>query len=136
MEPRRFFTPSEANAVLPEVARLMEAARDRLLHWQRLVLMLGDEGLPEPQRLGVVQEAEQARTELAGLLARVQSMGCEVKAIDGARVDFPALRGGREVFLVWKQGEAGVGCWYPVDAGYLGRKPIAGEDPRVFEWCS
>ncbi|HEU0039976.1 MAG TPA: DUF2203 family protein [Verrucomicrobiae bacterium] len=39
-------------------------------------------------------------------------------------VDFPAIIGGKEVFLCWEQDEAGIEFWHDLDAGYGGRERL------------
>ena len=38
--------------------------------------------------------------------------------------NFPATRGGEEILLCWRLGEAEVGFWHGLDEGFSGRKPL------------
>ena len=39
-------------------------------------------------------------------------------------IDFPAIIGGREVFLCWEQDEDDIEFWHDIDAGYAGRERL------------
>ena len=125
MRHSRHYTLEQASALLPRVAELivtMRAARDRL----------GD-------REARKALAEAGRTNGGGRPGRVVSRGflelresmLELRALevvlrdlDRGLVDFPALRDGREVYLCWQEGEAGIGFWHEPDAGFAGRRPL------------
>jgi hypothetical protein len=47
-----------------------------------------------------------------------------VRDLEAGLVDFPAFRGGREVYLCWHVDERAVGHWHAAEAGYAGRRPI------------
>jgi len=48
----------------------------------------------------------------------------QLQDLDRGLVDFPAIVGGREVFLCWEEGEKEVEYWHELDAGYAGREPL------------
>jgi len=58
------------------------------------------------------------------LVHQIQDMGVLVKDVNLGLLDFPALRGGREVYLCWKFGEGEIAFWHEVEAGFAGRQPI------------
>ncbi|MGO9751611.1 MAG: DUF2203 domain-containing protein [Solirubrobacteraceae bacterium] len=69
--------------------------------------------------------------ELAGPLVRLsravsdlESVEVVLRDVDGGRVDFPAIREGREVYLCWQLDEGEIRFWHPVDAGFAGRRPL------------
>jgi hypothetical protein len=47
-----------------------------------------------------------------------------LRDIETGLVDFPALVNGRQVCLCWRLGEAKVGFWHELDAGFAGRRPL------------
>jgi hypothetical protein len=47
-----------------------------------------------------------------------------IKDVDRGLVDFPSLRGEREIFLCWEQDEEDIEFWHELDAGYAGRERI------------
>ena len=48
----------------------------------------------------------------------------QIKDLDRGLVDFPALIGGKEVFLCWEQDEDDIEFWHDLDAGYAGREKL------------
>jgi hypothetical protein len=47
-----------------------------------------------------------------------------VKDIDRGLLDFPAIIGGKEVFLCWEKDEQDIEFWHDLDTGYAGREPL------------
>jgi hypothetical protein len=121
----RHFSPDEANALLEWVESRIIAireARDRLA---------------DPAAHGALAEAGpmngggtpgrtvgEAFLELRGLLVELQQAGLVLRDLDRGLVDFPALRGGREVYLCWEFGEHRIGFWHELDTGFAGREPL------------
>jgi hypothetical protein len=48
----------------------------------------------------------------------------QIKDLGRGLLDFPALRGDREIFLCWQEGEADVACWHELDTGFAGRQQV------------
>jgi hypothetical protein len=64
---------------------------------------------------------------LAGLdavLREFQQREIQIKDLDRGLVDFPAIIGGKEVFLCWEQDEEDIEFWHDLDAGYAGRERL------------
>ena len=122
----RHFSVDEANALLPRVRSLVEsvlAARQRILDaqpevWPVLQKAIGNGG---SQKAGELVE-ELKRIE-RGIKA-IQDLGAVVKDINTGLIDFPAVRGGREVFLCWRYDEPQVGFWHELHTGFAGRQPL------------
>lgn len=57
-------------------------------------------------------------------LEEIEKLGCIVKSIDPALVDFLVSRDGKDVFLCWKEGEEKLEFWHDIESGYEDRKPI------------
>jgi hypothetical protein len=121
----RHFSPEEANALLPSVEpllrRLTEAKReltDEEAH-RALSEASPTNGGGEPAR-----KVGEAFVEVRRLLGTLDEAGIVVRDIDRGLIDFPARREGREVYLCWELGEAEVGWWHELAAGYGGRQPL------------
>ena len=74
--------------------------------------------------------------KLHSYISELEELGVEPKDLAIGLVDFPGIMDGREVCLCWKLGEAEVGFWHEVDAGFSGRQsllagatPLAADDP-------
>src|SRR6476620_8376495 len=97
----RYFTPSEANDLLPEVRPLAQSLVEH--------------------RRGMRLAAEWR----ARLTARIAGNGGDLDPQEpSGLVDFPALHEGEEVLLCWQLGEDEVAHWHRVDEGFAGRKPL------------
>jgi len=131
---RRLFTLEEANARLPLVRAiatdLSSLARDLVERRQRLdALSAGrkvsstdvyrDE-LAEMEK-GIVRDARR----LEEYVDELQELGVEAKGAIEGLIDFPSMLDGRVVYLCWKLGESEVMHWHELDAGFLGRQPLA-----------
>ena len=135
MESRpRTFTREEAEAVLPEVDRLLGEAQVLAEN------LSGAEGEAETaerrvrangkvQPQATADSPEAARRAIARQLAlrveRIQGLGIEVRDIQSGLIDFPSLREDRVVHLCWKRGEPlQIRWWHEVEAGFAGRQPL------------
>jgi hypothetical protein len=65
-----------------------------------------------------------AAAELEACLARLDSLGVQVKDPDVGLLDFPAVRHGESVLLCWQLGEHAVEWWHDTDDGFGGRRPV------------
>ena len=62
--------------------------------------------------------------DLEGVLVEFHRREIQVKDLDRGLLDFPAIIGGKEVFLCWEQDEEDVEFWHDLDAGYAGRERL------------
>jgi hypothetical protein len=116
----RYFTPAEANELLPEVRRLAEqmVAHRRSLavatvrHARIASKIAGNGGGVRPHEVDELQTAIDSEAEAV------------VRCVDEGLVDFPALRGDEEVLLCWRLGESEVAFWHTTDEGFAGRRPL------------
>jgi hypothetical protein len=58
------------------------------------------------------------------LLAGFQEREIQIKDLERGLVDFPAILGGKEVFLCWEQDEDDIEFWHDLDTGYAGRERL------------
>ena len=70
------------------------------------------------------EETDSAGNELRNLLQEIYSSGIIVRDTEQGLVDFPTLRGGREVYLCWLLGEDHIQFWHEVHTGFAGRQPF------------
>jgi len=122
----RHFSIEEANAILPRIRSIVEAvlaARQRIIDaqpevWPILEKAVGNGGSQKAG--GLVEDFKKIER---GIQA-IQDLGIVVKDINTGLVDFPALRGGREVFLCWRYGEPAVAFWHDLHTGFDGRQAL------------
>jgi len=123
----RHYTLEEANAALPEVAERiarLRAARGRLGDADAraaLAKAAPTNGGGEPGR--VVSEGFM---ELREGLLELQELGVVLRDLGRGLVDFPALRGGSEIYLCWEEGEEEIRYWHEPETGFAGRRPLDG----------
>ncbi|WP_022798917.1 DUF2203 domain-containing protein [Thermus islandicus] len=125
----RIFTKEEADALLPELRRVlgeMRQAREELKEAQKRL----------PEARGLLRRAleEEARFLLGTLEADARylaSLGVFLKDLDRGLVDFPARLGGEVVFLCWQEGEPEVAHYHPLSGGYAERRPLSQESPTL-----
>lgn len=131
---QRYFTPEEANELLPEVrlaaeelvehrlaARAVAAKRAQLV--TRIAGNGGDFDPQEPRELE--EDFERETAAIAEAVERLERLGVIVKDADRGLVDFPALReSGEEVLLCWQVGEDEIAYWHGLEEGFAGRKPL------------
>lgn len=121
-----YFTPHEANQALEVIRPWMEQIlriRDDLISrrpdlWPAIQGSVGNGGSAELSRLFVDFD------RLDTLIHRIQDLGVHLKDINTGLLDFPSIRGDREVYLCWRYGEESVQFWHDIEAGFAGRQPI------------
>lgn len=122
----RHFSVDEANAILPRVRAIVAsvlAARQRMIDaqpevWPTLERAVGNGGSKKAGEL--VEEFKKVEDGVKAL----QNLGILVKDVNTGLLDFPSLRGDREVFLCWRYDEPEVAFWHDLQAGFAGRQAI------------
>jgi hypothetical protein len=129
----RYFTPEQANELLPTVRPLVEEmvghrralAVATVRHARIATKIAGNGGGVRPHEVDELQaniDAEAA--DVVRCATALQELGLLVKDLDEGLVDFPALRGEEEVLLCWRLGEKDVAFWHTAEDGFAGRKPL------------
>ena len=122
---QKHYTREEARALLPQL-RAWLAELDRL----QLKMVTNDESLDELMKSGndLGGESVNQRVRLIGemkdVLQNFEKREIMIKDLQRGLVDFPALIGGREVFLCWERDEEDVEFWHDIDSGYAGRERL------------
>jgi hypothetical protein len=126
--PHRFskhYTRDEARALLPQVREWL-AELNRL----RADVDLYDKRLSGLNTAGLDTGGETVNNwirALAGMqhiLATFQQRQIFIKDITRGLVDFPAIIGGKEVFLCWESDEDDIEFWHDLETGYGGREKL------------
>ena len=126
--PHRFtkhYTREEARALLPQLrAWLAELNRQRadVERYDRRLSGLNTEG----QDTGgdTVNNWIRALAGTQRILARFQERQIFIKDVNRGLVDFPAILGGKEVFLCWEADEEDIEFWHDLESGYGGREKL------------
>ncbi|GAA6734473.1 DUF2203 domain-containing protein [Thermus oshimai] len=127
----RIFTKEEADALLPELRRVLAQMRQAKGELKDLQARL-----PEARGLERRRLEEEARFLLGALEADARylaSLGVFLKDLDRGLVDFPARVGGEVVFLCWQEGEPEVAHYHPLAGGFQDRRPLGPNPPLLPE---
>jgi hypothetical protein len=128
----RIFTPAQANSALPlvkaivhDITDLARGLRDRQERLARLGGHRGAMGDAYREELQQVRcELERDDERMREYLQELADLGVELKDPFSGLVDFPARMNGRDVLLCWRLGEAEIGFWHELDAGFAGRQEL------------
>ena len=146
MSQQRYFTVTEANALLPALEvrfqRILQL-RSRMREAHEKLQSMGEMPGPEeaPQARGASRgdsniddgtgspEVRAARGRFRAFVEAlteevraIEQLGVSIKDLDTGLCDFLALREGREVWLCWRLGEKRVDHWHDLTAGFAGRQ--------------
>ncbi len=122
---QKHYTREEARALLPQLrewlAGLEELRGELEKNDQRLAgLMTGGQDVGGE----LVNQSVKLLGRMKELFQEFERREIIVKDLQRGLVDFPAIVGGREVFLCWEKDEEDVEYWHDIDSGYAGREPL------------
>jgi hypothetical protein len=124
-EHSRHYSLEEASALLPWVVEQLErmrSARDRLGDSEaRAALAAAGQGNGGGRPGRGVSEGF---LELREAMFELREREIVLRDLDRGLIDFPSLRGEREVYLCWEEGESDIGFWHEPEAGFAGRRPL------------
>lgn len=124
----KVFTIEEANALLPEVRKLLrriQRSHRKVFSYKegaKLAAQAAEEGGG-----GLADGSTYAALvmQLVATTGELEGLGVQLKDFERGLVDFPSLRDGRVVLLCWQIGEGDqLEWWHDVDAGFAGRTPL------------
>lgn len=134
---RRHFTLEEASATLPRVRAIVAKQIERRGAIERQLARLAERTGTYPEAVvEAPDDPPEVRAIKQDLIARIQEyqagwneledLGIVVKDPRVGLVDFYSRVDGRTVFLCWRYGEDAITHFHELDAGFNGRKPLAG----------
>lgn len=118
----KFFTPKEANQLLPDVKNIVE---EILLKAQEARgLMTRPDSLNQHQ--GRLIDLDR---RIKALMAQLEDMGCYYKDwnFEIGLVDFPAIIHGQQALLCWRSDEPQVEWFHGYEEGFAGRRRVTRE---------
>ena len=119
-EKYHYFSVEEANKLLPDVEKCMNAINNVKNEAPHI-----DEKNINPDELQMNEENIHSNMKYINtLLQRLKEAGVIIRHMKVGLVDFPHLREGRVIFLCWQAGENKIRYWHEVDGGKAGRKPL------------
>ena len=121
----KHYTREEARALLPKVRQWLEQLGEL-----RLALEENDQRLAglmaSGQALGgdLVNNSVKVLGKMKELLEEFHEREIIIKDLGRGLIDFPALIGGKEVFLCWEKDEDDIEFWHDIDSGFAGRERL------------
>ena len=116
MKATRYFTPEEANQMLPLIRSIV-----------RDINQMGDElrSLGSEGR-GVSPRFQKAMSKISELVREVEALGCFYRDLGFhiGLVDFPALIKGEEIYLCWRSDEESVVHYHRREEGFAAKRRI------------
>jgi len=122
---RKHYTRDEAQTLVPQLRAWLAELNRLRVEVERYDKRLG--GLnTEGQDTGgeTVNQWIRALAGMQNILAEFQRREIFIKDLSRGLVDFPALIGGKEVFLCWEADEDKIEFWHDLDTGYGGREKL------------
>ena len=121
----KHYSRDEAQALVPQLRvwlTELNRLREETERFEKRLSGLNAEG----QDTGgeTVNQWISALAGMQGMLQEFSRRDIFIKDLSRGLVDFPALIGGREVFLCWEADEDTVEFWHDLDSGYGGREKL------------
>jgi hypothetical protein len=121
----KHYTRDEARKLLPDIRQWLKRLAQLRAGLEKVEKRLG--GLMSAGcDLGgeLVNTRVRVIADLEQVLLEFRRREIQVKDLERGLVDFPAMIGGREVFLCWELDEEDVEFWHELDGGYAGRERL------------
>jgi len=121
----RHYSREEARTLLPDIRawltklRLLQPVLEQQQQGVQKILNQGRDAGGERVN-GFLRTLAAAQSVLREFARRQ----IQLQDLERGLVDFPAIVGGKEVFLCWQEGEPEVEYWHDLDAGFAGREPL------------
>ena len=122
---KKHYTRDEARTLLPQIRQWLKSLsqlRQQLdKHDGRLagLLSAGNDAGGH-----TVNQRVRTLADITATLGEFQKREIQIKDLDRGLIDFPAIRGGKEVFLCWEQDEEDIEFWHDLQSGYAGRERL------------
>ena len=128
------FTLDEAQSLLPVLEALLKRAiegkqaaeevESGLSEMARRIYISGGMRV-DVTKVAKLRAEMDAHLQLAReSVAEIDSIGVQVKDLDGGLLDFPCRMDDHVVLLCWRMGETAIEFWHTVEAGFQGRQPL------------
>ena len=121
----KHYTRDEARGLLPQIRQWLGRIAQLHADLQKFEGRLG--GLMSPGAdLGgeLVNTWVRTLADLEAMFREFQRREIQVKDFERGLIDFPAIIGGKEVFLCWEQDEDDIEFWHELHTGYAGRERL------------
>ncbi|MGH7940806.1 MAG: DUF2203 domain-containing protein [Limisphaerales bacterium] len=122
---QKHYTREEARTLLPEIRRWLgrlNRLRKEVEKFERRLSQMASQSAD----IGGETVNGWIRTlaDMQEVLVEFQRREILIKDMDQGLIDFPAIIGGREVFLCWESDEEDIEFWHDLEAGFAGRERL------------
>jgi hypothetical protein len=143
--PPKAFTVAEADALIPELEKVLAGIERRIGDVQEVAERLQVLDVLWGSRILSTEnpdhaEAQGYRLRIATLMGEIEEVverdihGRGLRfpqgGLEHGLIDFPTTWAGRWVFLCWRRGEPSLQAWHETDAGFAGRQALGDEHRR------
>ena len=121
----KHYTLEEARAMLPQIRselQRLEHFREQMRKDEQRLSAIIEKGADAGG--GTVNRWVRTLADFQDLLRDFEIREIIIKDLNRGLVDFPAIIGGREVFLCWEKDEEDIEFWHDLDGGYAGRERL------------
>lgn len=122
---KKHYTREEARALLPEIRRWLDRLgrlRKSVEKFERRLSQMASKNADIGGE--TVNDWIRALADMQEVLVEFQRREIIIKDLDRGLVDFPAIIGGREVFLCWESDEEDIEFWHDLESGFAGRERL------------
>jgi hypothetical protein len=121
----KHYTREEARALLPEIRRWLERLNRLRKDVEKFEHRLSQMATQTTDIGGeTVNDWIRALADMQEVLVEFQRREIFIKDLDRGLIDFPAIIGGREVFLCWESDEEDIEFWHDLESGFAGRERL------------
>ena len=121
----KHYTREEAQALLPQLRQWLKRLNELRREVERSDKRLSSLMHPGNDLGGdLVNKWIRTLAEMQEVVGEFQRRDILIKDVERGLIDFPAIIGGKEVFLCWEQDEDAVEFWHDLDTGYSGRERL------------
>lgn len=121
----KHYTREEARALLPEIRRWLARLNQLRKDVEKFERRLGQMAAQSADIGGeTVNHWIRTLADMQQILVEFQRRQIFIKDLDRGLIDFPAIIGGREVFLCWEADEEDIEFWHDLESGFAGRERL------------
>jgi hypothetical protein len=122
---KKHYTRDEARALLPKIRLWLDELAVVRMELEKNDRRLSSMAAPGQDIGGnLVNKNVKLLGEMKGIVQRFEDREIMIKDLHRGLIDFPALIGGKEVFLCWEKDESDIEFWHDIDSGFAGREPL------------
>ena len=121
----KHYTREEARALLPQIREWLTRLNQLRKDIERFEKRLSQLAAQSADIGGeTVNDWIRALANMQQILVDFQRRQIFIKDLDRGLIDFPAIIGGREVFLWWESDEDDIEFWHDLESGFAGRERL------------